>query len=206
MLRIIAIALALTTAAVAQKPGAESKPADGKDLEVSVPSYGNATCPIMSKPVKADLFVETPHGRVWVCCKTCLAKVKKDPDAIYAKTYPTVTKVNNANDPISGKPVKEGTTVVYQGYEIGLENASHAKAVLANGDVWVTLLTKPHVQDVKNAKDPVTNEPVADNMAVLIGDSLVHLSSMDSVEAVRKDPAKALEKARKSAKPDKKGD
>ena len=74
-----------------------------------------------------------------------------------------------------------------------------------NGDVYVTLLTKPEVKDVKNTKDPITDKPVADNEVVLIGNSLVHLASQESVEAIRKDPAAALAKAEKSAQPEKKG-
>jgi hypothetical protein len=199
MLRIVPISLVLACALLAQgdKPATDSKAAKA---EVTVPSYRNASCPLMGKPAKDDVFVDSAHGRVWLCCKNCLAKAKKDPDGTYAKAYPTATKVNNKMDPIDGKPVKDGVTVVYQGYEINLSDASHAKAVLQNGDVYVTLLTKPDVRDVKNTKDPVNGNAVADNMVVLIGNSLVHISSADSIEAIKKDPAKSLEKAEKSAK------
>jgi hypothetical protein len=196
MHRFVLVPLALACAAVAQ----ETKPAGSPKLEVSVIAYGNPTCPLMSKPVKPDIFVESPKGRVWLCCKTCLARAKKDPDGAYAKAYPTVVKVNNATDPVSGKPVKPGVTVVYQGHEIGLSDEANAKQVVANGDVYVALLTKPGITDLNNEKDPVTGEAVKDNLAVIIGDSLVRLSSAESVEAVRKDPAKALETAKKSSK------
>ena len=207
MLRTAAVTLLFSCLLIAQgdKPATDSKPADGKKLEVTAVSYKNETCPLMSKPVKEDLSVMSSHGRVWFCCKNCIARATKDPEATYLKAYPSATKVNNANDPIDGKPVKEGTTVVYQGYEIGLSDAAHAKAVVANGDVYVTLLTKPDVKDVKNTKDPINDKPVAENQVVLIGNSLVHLSSQESIESIKKDPAVALAKAEKSAKPEKKG-
>ena len=56
------------------------------------------------------------------------------------------------------------------------------------------------MKDVKNTKDPTNDKPVADNAFVVVGSSLIRLSGPESVEAVKKDPAKALEKAQKSAK------
>jgi hypothetical protein len=203
MIRTVLVSLVLTSVVAAQtgqKPATDTKPAEGKALEVTVPSYANATCPHMPKPSKPEIFVDTPHGRVNFCCKVCLAKAKKNPEEAYAKAYPTTEKIENKTDPVDGKPVKAGATVIYRGYEINLSDAKNAQAVVANGDVYVTLLTKPALKDVKNAKDPVTDQPVVDNVFVIIGTSLVHLSSADSVEAIRKDPAKALEKAEKSAK------
>ena len=88
MLRCAVAILVLASALAAQKPGTDSKPS-GAAPEVSVPSYGNSTCPLMSKPVKPENVVETSRGRVWVCCKNCLAKAKKDPEGTYAKAYPT---------------------------------------------------------------------------------------------------------------------
>jgi hypothetical protein len=196
-----AIVLLLASATVLAQSGSptETKPS-GKAPEVSVPSYANANCPLMSRTPKPDIFVESSHGRVWLCCKNCLAKAKKDAEGTYAKAYPTATKVANKTDPVNGKPVKDGVTAVYQGYEIGLSDAANAKAVVANGDVYVTLLTKSGVKDVNNTKDPISGNAVADNLCVLVGDSLVRLSSADSVEGVKKDPAKALEAAKKTAK------
>ena len=200
MLRSLLVSLAITGIACAQKPATDTKPSDGKSLEVSVPSYRNTSCPHMSKESKTDVFVDSSHGRVYFCCKNCLAKAKKDPDASYAKAYPTAKKLGNKTDPIDGKPVKDGVVAVYQGHEIGLSDAGHAKAVVANGDLYVTLLSNPGLKDVHNAKDPTNDKPVADNAIVVVGNSVVHLSGHESVEAVKKDPAKAVEKAQKSAK------
>ena len=201
MLRSVIAVLVLTGVVSAQagKSAGDTKPS-GPAPEVSVPTYGNTTCPLMNRPVKPDMFVDTPHGRVLVCCKNCVAKAKKDPEGTYAKAYPTPQKVGNKTDPISGKPVKEGVTAVYLGHEINLEDAKNAKAVVANGDIYVTLLTKPEIKDVNNTKDPTNDKPVTDNHFAVVGTSLIRLSSAESVDAVKKDPAKALEKAQKSAK------
>jgi hypothetical protein len=198
MIRSLLVALVVSCGVVAQS---ESKPAagGGKAPEVSVPSYGNQTCPLMSRAAKPDVFVDSSHGRIYLCCKNCLAKAKKDPEGTYSKAYPEVTKVGNKTDPVDGKPVKEGVTAVYQGHEIGLSDAKHQKAVVANGDIYLTVLTKS-AKDVNNTKDPTNDKPVADNQFVLVGDSVIRLSGPESVEAVKKDPAKALEKAQKSAK------
>jgi hypothetical protein len=203
MLRTLVCLFAFSCALIAQgagKPATDTKPSDGKAMEVTVPSYANTNCPHMPKPAKPENFVDSSHGRVFFCCKNCLAKAKKDPEGSYAKAYPTAKKLDNKTDPIDGKPVKEGVTAVYQGYEINLSDAGHAKAVVANGDIYVTLLSKPEVKDVHNTKDPINDKPVVDNVFAVVGTHLVRLSSAESVEAIKKDPAKAVEKAEKSAK------
>jgi hypothetical protein len=200
MKRFATLVLALAAGAVAQ----ETRPSGDQDLTVNTIYFGNATCPHMPKAAVPHFFVESSKGRVFFCCKMCLAKAKKDPDAAYAEAYKEVKKVGNTTDPVSGKPVKEGVAVTYQGHEINLEDKKNADAVVKNGDIYLTLLTKPDVKDLKNTKDPVTGEAVVDNVAVLIGNNLVRLSSADSIEAIRKDAAGALEKAKKSAKPAKK--
>jgi hypothetical protein len=155
----------------------------------------------MGKPTKADLFVETDHGRVHVCCKMCLKKVEADKEAMYKKAYPTSKPVGNKACPSSGEALdKKAATVTIQGYEIGLCCNDCAKPVLENSLILLAKLTNPKVNDVGNTTDPTNGKPVANNSFVLIGDDLVHLSSQDSVEAVKKDPKAALAKA-KQAKP-----
>lgn len=203
MIRIVALALAAAGLALAQE-SKPAKPVADKDLTVTVLQYGNEKCPLMPKTAKPHFFVESSKGRVFFCCKNCVAKAKRDPDAAYANAYPETKKLNNTTDPVSGKPVKEGVTVTYQGYEINLADKKNADDVVKSGDIYVTLLTKPEVKNLRNTKDPITGAAVASNVAILIGDTLVRLASEDSIEGVRKDAAKALEAAKKSAKPEKK--
>jgi len=182
----------------------ESRPA-GDGMKVTVPTFANATCPAMGKPTKPDLFVETDHGRVYVCCKMCIKKVENDKDGMYKKAYPNAKPVGNKTCPSSGEALeKKAATVTIQGHEIGLCCNDCSKAVLENSQIWLAKLTNPKVTDVGNTTDPIDGKPVANNAFVLIGDDLVHLSSQENVAAVTKDPKAALAKAKEGKSGEKK--
>lgn len=57
----------------------------------------------------------------------------------------------------------------------------------------------PAVRDVGNVSCPITGKPVAANAYCLVGKDLVRLSGAECVDEVRKDPARALAKAREDA-------
>jgi hypothetical protein len=174
----------------------ESKPA-ASGLAVTVPTFQNVTCPIMGKPALAKHFVETPHGRIYMCCKACTKKINDDPEAAYKTAYPTAKKVGNKTCPMSGETLDaKAATVTVQGYEIGLCCSDCSKGVLENSQIVLAKLTNPKIADVGNATCPITGKPVVNNAFVLIGDDLVHLASADAVEQVQKDPTKALAKAK----------
>jgi hypothetical protein len=182
----------------------DSRPA-GDGPKVTVPTFANATCPAMGKPAKPDLFVETDHGRVYICCKMCIKKVEADKEGMYKKAYPTAKPVGNKTCPSSGHELdKKAATVTIQGHEIGLCCNDCSKPLLENSQIWLAKLTNPKVNDVGNTTDPTNGKPVANNAFVLIGDDLVHLSSQDSVEAVKKDPKAALAKAKEGKSGEKK--
>jgi hypothetical protein len=81
-----------------------AKDADGK----TVVDLGNATCPIMNKPVKPDVTGDLDGVRMRFCCAGCDKKLRKDPAAAYAKLgygyIPAVIDLRNTTCPISGKP------------------------------------------------------------------------------------------------------
>lgn len=194
MLRITALILFVLTI-VPAVAAQESKPTTPSATTVTVPTFANTTCPIMGKPSSTKLFADTPHGRIYICCKACVKKIDADPESAYKAAYPTAKKVGNKVCPVTGEPVDPKSTVTIQGYEIGLCCSECAKGVLDNAQVYLAKLTNPKVVDVDNATCPITGKPVANNAFVLIGDNLVHLSSPDCVETVTKDPKKALDKA-----------
>ncbi len=202
MLRPVSILVVSAVLVAFPMDAQESRPVDPKVTPaVSVPTFMNPTCPIMGKATKADVFVDTDQGRVFLCCKMCVEKVKKDPAAAYAKAYPKLEKLGNTICPVSGEAIKsgEGVAVIYQGREIRVCCADCSKPVRDNGDIVLTLLTNPKVKDLKNTKDPVSDKTVMDNTFVVVGDRLIHLASKDSVDEIKKDPAKYLEKAKASA-------
>ena len=43
------------------------------------------TCPVMGGQVNRDLYVDYKGNRIYVCCKMCLSKVKKDPEKFIKK-------------------------------------------------------------------------------------------------------------------------
>ncbi len=167
-------------------PAAPAAPA------VTVPTYINTTCPIMGKAASKAMFADTIHGRIYVCCPPCIAKILKDPDRAYAAAYPVVKKAGNSVCPITDKPLAaDAVTVVLQGYEVGV-CATCAKQAQENSQIVLAKALDPKIVEIRNRTCPITNQPVATNAFCVIGNELVHLSSPKAVEEVRKDPVKAL--------------
>lgn len=177
--------------------------APAADLTVAVPTFANATCPIMGKPSSLALFTDTEFGRIYVCCPPCNRKIAADPERAYKVAYPTTKPAGNAVCPITGKAVGEtSATVVLQGIEIRVCSAECVAK--AKADVQATLVKamRPGTVDVGNTVCPVTGTAVAANAFCLVGSDLIRLSSPAAVEEVRKAPAAMLAKARESvAKP-----
>lgn len=191
---------------VSPQKGTEKKPRE--PFEVSVPTYANASCPIMGKPISSVLFTDTKFGRIYMCCKACTKKIRQDPETAYKTAYATTKKVNNPICPIMGEK-NEGSDVVVslQGYEIALCCDDCVAKAQANAQTTLVKALDPTVKDVGNETCPITGEAVANNAYCLVGDNLVRLSSPACVDEVKKDPKAALEKAKKAAeaKPKDKG-
>lgn len=200
---LLSMILSVTPSVSAQ----ESRPDDKKDpatsLEVTVPIYANATCPIMGKPASAELFTDTEQGRIYVCCLPCVKKIQADLDRAMKAAYPRARKAKNELCPVMGKPIKEDApTVVVQGIEIKLCCDTCKKEMQTNLQVFLAKAMDPKVVDVKNTVCPVTGKPTEANAFCVIGKDLVRLSSPTCVAEVKKDPAGVLAKAKASvAKP-----
>jgi uncharacterized protein (UPF0212 family) len=195
MHRVALVALSLVgSASVAF--GGDPRPAQPV---VTVPTFANATCPIMAKPASKALFVDTDKGRIYICCMPCAAKIKADVARAHAAAYPTVKKAGNKVCPVTGKPVVEGLAVTLQGYEVGLCSAGCAKVAQANAQTTLVKAIDPAVVDVGNMTCPITGEPVAANAFCLVDKNLVRLSSPKRVADVQRDPAGVLAKAKQIA-------
>ncbi len=164
--------------------------------EVTVPSFPNAVCPIMGKPISAKLFVDTDVGRIWMCCKSCASKIRDDVAAADATAYPLATKAENAKCPITGKPASPGHVVRLQGHEIALCCDDCIKPATDEAQVTLALALDPKLEHVNNATCPVTGEPVAKNVICVVDGVLIHLSSARCVDLVKADPVAAVAKAR----------
>lgn len=181
---------------------ADDPPPGGADAPaVAVPAFANATCPIMGKKASLKLFVDTPKGRIYMCCIKCAKEIRKDPDRAHAAAYPNVQKAGNSVCPVSGKeiPEKDAPAIVLQGREIPLCCEGCVEEARKNSQITLVKATNPKVRDVGNQACPITGKPVAPNAVVLIGNDLVRLSSPECVDAVKKDPAAAVRKAKELA-------
>jgi len=180
-------------------PRAPAAPA-AEDLTVTVPTWGNATCPIMGKPSSEALYVDVKFGRIYICCPPCARKIRAEPATAYRAAYPTVTHLDNKIDPVTGQALGEKTvSVEIQGYEFKVcADGCEAKA-RENSQITLVHLLMPDVVDIRNTRCPIDGEPVVANAFCLIGNNLVHLSSQKHVAQVKENPAAALAKARESA-------
>jgi hypothetical protein len=192
-----------------EKPGAAgadpSKPAGdapkaAEPPAVAVPVVMNPNCPIMGKPSSALLFTDTEKGRIYLCCAPCARKVRKDPDRAYEAAFPTSRKAGNTVCPVTGKAVDgKSPTVVLQGVEIAVATEDAKKLAPSMAQIVLAKALDPGVREVGNVNCPITGKPVAVNAYCLVGKDLVRLSSAECVEDVRKDPERALAKAREDA-------
>jgi len=193
------IALADDPAPTPAPPAAPSAPAPAPKPQpvVSVPTFENATCPIMGRPSSKVLFTDTAKGRIYVCCPPCIAKIKADPDRAYSTAYPTTRKAGNTVCPVTEQKIgDDAAVVVLQGYEIAAANKDAVGKAQANAQIVLTKVLKTDVVDIGNLTSPVSGKPVADNVFVLIDRDLVRLAAASEIEDVKRDP----EKARKAAK------
>lgn len=181
-------------------PAAPTEPAPAAQLDVTVPTWGNATCPIMGKPSSEALYVDVKFGRIYICCPPCARKIRAEPATAYRAAYPTVTHLDNKIDPVTGQALGEKTvSVEIQGYEFKVcADGCEAKA-RENSQITLVHLLMPDVVDIRNTRCPIDGEPVVANAFCLIGNNLVHLSSQKHVAQVKENPAAALAKARESA-------
>lgn len=176
------------------------KPAAAVALEVSVPTYGNSTCPIMGKPASDALFVDTDLGRVYVCCPPCYKKVQRDEEVAFSAAYPAQKSAENKTCPISGKPLPEQPELrTIQGIEVGFCCAECATEGLTRPQTTLVKAMRPGTREVRNTTCPISGEPIGEGLVCLIGDDLIHLSSLKCVDEVKKDPSGALAKARENA-------
>lgn len=189
LLRALSTLLALGIPAQEPAPG---KPAP----TVEVPTFANATCPIMGKKVSMPLFVDTELGRFHVCCKPCYKKILADVPAAHKTAYPVVQETKNTICPVSGEAIGEAAVpLTLQGYSLRLCCAGCVERARADSQITLTKLTREKVTEVGNDTCPIDGAPVASNSFVLFGDALVRLSSPRHVEAVEKDPQAVLRRA-----------
>jgi hypothetical protein len=195
MLLSLIVASLILTSAPAQDPSPAAKPA------VEVPTFANATCPIMGKKVSMPLFVDTVLGRFYVCCKPCFKKILADVPAAHKTAYPVVETVKNTACPVSGEAIGEDAVeVTLQGYRFSVCCAGCVDDARKHSQVTLAKLTRTTSTDVGNATCPVTGNPVAANAFALVGDALVHLATPKAADELAKDPAAVLAKAQAIAK------
>lgn len=165
-----------------------------------VPLYPNASCPIMGKPVSTGLFAESPKGRIYVCCKSCIKDIHEDAEVAYRSAYPKAKSIANTLCPVSGDAIPEGAPkTVLQGFEFFVHAPEHVAAALADSQVVLAKLNDPQLVDLGNARCPLTDQPVVPNAFVVIEGQVVRLSSSRLLEDIARDPAKVLARAKEIA-------
>lgn len=179
---------------------ADAPAAAARAETVRVPVQPNATCPIMGKPTSLKLFTDTERGRIWVCCKGCIADIHDDVELAYRTAYPTTSHVQSTTCPVTGKPLREDSPFVeLQGQRFRVLDSGAAKRAVEHSQVTLARLREPKLVDVGNGTCPVDGKPVQANAFAVIDGRIVHLSSPRHVEELGKDPQKALDKALESA-------
>jgi hypothetical protein len=164
---------------------------------VRVPSYPNSTCPIMGKPISTKLYTDTGRGRIWVCCKGCIADIHEDEALAYTTAYPSERTVAAETCPVTGKALRaDSPWVALQGLRFRVFDAAAAQLAVAESQPVLARVVEPTLVDVLNARCPIDDKPVDPQAFVVIDGKLVRLSTQKHVDAAKAAPAQTLERAR----------
>jgi hypothetical protein len=200
MLHLLIVA-ALFTPVLAISDGAPAAANVQNLASARVPTHPNASCPIMGKPISLKLHTDTPRGRIWVCCKSCIADIHADVELAYRTAYPTERTVESETCPVTGKPLNaDSPQVALQGLRFRVFDAAAAKQAVAESQIVVARLLEPKLVDVANALCPIDGKPTSANAFVVIDGRIVRLSTPKHVEQAAKTPAQTLQRALESAK------
>lgn len=174
-------------------PAHRSEPAQ---VAARVPSYPNTSCPIMGKPSSLALFTDTDYGRIWLCCKGCIAEVHADPALAYKTAYPTEQRIETERCIVTGKAFqKDSPEVVLQGRRFRVFDAAAVEVARRESQLVLARLMEPTLVDVANTTCPIDGKPVVANALVVIDGRIVRLSSPKHARDAAEAPAKTLERA-----------
>ncbi|MBK6939075.1 MAG: hypothetical protein IPH13_02565 [Planctomycetes bacterium] len=177
------------------KPAPNPQPADA--VSFRVPEFANATCPIMGKPASASLFTDTEFGRIYVCCKPCIKKVRKEAEKSWKTAYPVVKPATNTACPITGKDVDAKVPVVaVQGVSIALCCTDCVPKVTTSSQIALAKAEDPKLVDLENRACPITGEEADANTIAVIDGTIVRFATSKARDAAKEDAKAALEKAR----------
>ncbi|MFQ5504622.1 MAG: hypothetical protein ACE5F1_07490 [Planctomycetota bacterium] len=104
---IIPVFVAAALAVLPSQEAKLSKPAGKSKAWVSTDAYPLETCPISGKALKKAVRVEAGGRSIKVCCKKCVKKVQKDPEAAIKKLEAAVIAQQSANYPLTTCPISK---------------------------------------------------------------------------------------------------
>lgn len=92
---------------------------DGAEKELKA----QKTCPIMGGAVNKDLYVDHDGKRIYVCCKGCIAPIKKNPEAAIKKLKelgeaPVAVPAEQKICPVMGGGINKKLFVEHDGKKI----------------------------------------------------------------------------------------
>jgi YHS domain-containing protein len=84
------------------------------------PAKLQTTCPVMGGEINRNLYVDYEGKRIYVCCKTCLGTLQKDPAKYIKKLEDSGVTVATlqAACPVMGEKVNRDLYVDYEGKRI----------------------------------------------------------------------------------------
>jgi YHS domain-containing protein len=187
LLSAIAVFSVLSSAAVMAQKGT---------AKVTVPFFGNKSCPVTGKPAKETLAVKHNGERIFVCCKKCVVKVKEKPAVYHAKAYPStkVVDIKNEKCPIMGGSTKgKKSSTVFQGRRVHYCCPMCDKKFRQEPSKHLAKLTQSGLKEVGNKMCPVTPKEKAlpDSFLIYKG-KIVNLCCAGCIDDFKKSPEKYL--------------
>ena len=177
----------------------DSRPSQ-KEALVGVPAFINGTCPIMGKPASSELWVDTPFGRIYICCAPCVKRIRRSPKGAYKAAYPKNEELKHLLCPVSGRKLgKDAVAVSIQGVSFKVCCKKCVAPAKEQAQLSLARVHDESLKDVGNARCPVSGKPVNVNVIVRVGKELVRLEKASCIDAVKEKPRQLLAKAKSIA-------
>ena len=145
---IIFVALFVAGTVIAKEKGSEKE------------SEKQTICPVMGGKINKDQYIDVKGKRIYVCCKGCIATIKKDPDKYIKKLEASGVKIQELKKQttcpvMKGRPIKKSLFADVRGKRIYVCCGGCIVAIQQDPDKYLKILKEKGVilEDIPKKKD-----------------------------------------------------
>lgn len=152
---------------------------------ITVPFFGNRSCPMSGDPVLPEAFFEHEGQRVYFCCAKCATDGSRRAAYWYERAYPIPTRtLACACDEPEGAVRRKR----FQTRWVELCGEACEARFQANPGLFVTQLEYPAARPVTGKPCPVTHRSAASDVFLLFDDEILFFADWPAASQFLSDP------------------